>query len=109
MEDRQMRQLALIRRQLHSRPLAERLRPLGRYSASLNCDCTGPMWCVCEIPFLLRAIAGKWRRSSCGPIVVAIVSIILTAYTRAFGFTIADLDPSHHYKLEKIDLSGAHA
>ncbi len=67
------------------------------------------MWCVCEIPFLLRAIAGKWRKSSCGPIVVAIVSIILTAYTRAFGFTIADLDPSHHYKLEKIDLSGAHA
>ena len=66
------------------------------------------MSCVCEIPFLLRAIAGKWRRFSCGPIVVAIVSIILILYTRAFGFTIADLDPSHHYTLEKIDLSGAH-
>ena len=28
---------------------------------------------------------------------------------RAFGFTIADLDPSRHYKLERIDLSGEHA
>jgi outer membrane protein assembly complex protein YaeT len=40
-------------------------------------------------------------------IVVAI--IILVAYARAFGFTTADLDPSLHYKLEKIDLSGQHA
>jgi outer membrane protein insertion porin family len=37
------------------------------------------------------------------------VSILLVAHTLAFGFTIADLDPSRHYKLEKIDLSGEHA
>jgi outer membrane protein insertion porin family len=62
-----------------------------------------------EIPSLLRGIAGKWWRSFCGPIIVAIVSIILIVYTRAFGFTVADLDPSRHYKLEKIEFSGAHA
>jgi len=28
---------------------------------------------------------------------------------QAFGFTVADLDPSNHYQLEKIDLSGEHA
>src|SRR6266851_1504915 len=67
------------------------------------------MWCVCEIPFLLRAIAGKWRRSSCGPIVVAIVSMLLIANTRVLGFTITDLEPSLHYKLDNIDLSGEHA
>jgi outer membrane protein insertion porin family len=37
------------------------------------------------------------------------VSILLVAHTLAFGFTIADLDPLRHYKLEKIDLSGEHA
>jgi outer membrane protein assembly complex protein YaeT len=31
------------------------------------------------------------------------------ACTRAFGFTIADLDPSRHYKLGRIDLSGQQA
>jgi outer membrane protein insertion porin family len=67
------------------------------------------MRCVCEIPSSLRGIAGKWRGLSSGPIVVAVVSILLIANTRAFAFTIADLDPSHHYKLEKIDLSGEHA
>jgi outer membrane protein assembly factor BamA len=62
-----------------------------------------------EIPSLLRGIAGQWRRSFCGPIVVAILSIILIVDTQAFGFTIVDLDPSHHYKLAKLELSGAHA
>jgi outer membrane protein insertion porin family len=62
-----------------------------------------------EIPSLLRGIPGKWRRAACGPIIVAIVGIILIVYARAFGFTVSDLDPLHHYKLEKIDLSGAHA
>jgi outer membrane protein assembly factor BamA len=56
-----------------------------------------------------KADMGKWRGFSSGPIVVAVVSILLIANTRAFAFTIADLDPSHHYKLEKIDFSGAHA
>src|SRR6266705_2094772 len=67
------------------------------------------MCCVCEIPSPLRGISGKWRGSSSGSIVVAIVSMLLIADTRALGFTIADLDPSRHYKLEKIDLSGVHA
>jgi outer membrane protein insertion porin family len=35
--------------------------------------------------------------------------MLLIASMRAFGFTIADLDPSRHYKLERIDLSGEHA
>jgi hypothetical protein len=42
-------------------------------------------------------------------IVVAVVSIIVIGNTRTFGLTISDLDPSDHYKLEKIDLSGEHA
>ena len=62
-----------------------------------------------EIPSLLRGIPGRWRRAACGPIIVAIVGIILIVYARAFGSTVSDLDPLHHYKLEKIDLSGAHA
>jgi outer membrane protein insertion porin family len=33
----------------------------------------------------------------------------LLVNTLAFGYTIAELDPSHHHKLEKIDLSGEHA
>jgi outer membrane protein assembly complex protein YaeT len=67
------------------------------------------MRCVCEIPCPLRGISGRWRGSSLGPVVVTIVSTLLIANTLAFGYTIADLDPSHHYKLEKIDLSGEHA
>src|SRR6266851_846767 len=67
------------------------------------------MCCVCKIPSSLRGISGKWRGFPSGPIVVAVVSILLIANTRAFGFTIADLDPSRRYKLEKIDLSGEHA
>src|SRR5580700_7496719 len=35
--------------------------------------------------------------------------MLLIASVRAFGFTTADLDPSRHYKLERIDLSGEHA
>ena len=35
--------------------------------------------------------------------------MLLIASTRAFGFTVADLDPSRDYKLAKIDLSGEHA
>src|ERR1700730_15164711 len=62
-----------------------------------------------EIPSLLRGIPGRWRRAACAPIIVAIVGIILIVYARAFGSTVSDLDPLHHYKLEKIDLSGAHA
>src|SRR5713101_5869675 len=67
------------------------------------------MCCVCEIPSPLRVISGKWWGSSSGLIVVAIMSIVLIANTRAFGFTVADLDPSRHYKLEKIEFSEAHA
>ena len=36
-------------------------------------------------------------------------SVLLLANPRAFGLTTADLDPSRHYKLEKIDVSGANA
>jgi hypothetical protein len=67
------------------------------------------MCCLREIPSPPRGISGKWWRPSFGPIVVKIVSLLLIANTRAFGFTIADLDPSHHYKLEEIDLSGERA
>jgi translocation and assembly module TamA len=41
--------------------------------------------------------------------VVTIVSMVLIVNTQAFGLIIADLDPSRHYKLEKIDLSGERA
>jgi outer membrane protein insertion porin family len=67
------------------------------------------MCCVSKTPSPLRGTSGRWRKFPSGQIVVAIVSILLIANTRAFAFTIVDLDPSHHYKLEKIDLSGAHA
>jgi outer membrane protein insertion porin family len=63
-----------------------------------------PMCSVCKIP---SAREGKWPEPPFGPIVVAI--ILLVAYARALGFTTADLDPSRHYKLEKIDLSGQRA
>jgi len=48
-------------------------------------------------------------RSFLAAIVIALLSIFLIANPEAVGFTIADLDPSHRYKLEKIDLSGEHA
>src|SRR6266853_865125 len=48
-------------------------------------------------------------RSFLAAIVIALLSIFLIANPEAVGFTIADLDPSRHYKLEKIDLSGEHA
>src|SRR5258708_1797092 len=67
------------------------------------------MRCLWEITSPLRGISG-FRRGSCsGPIVVAILSIFLIGSTRAFWLSIADLDSSHRYKLEKIDLSGEHA
>src|SRR5229473_1733780 len=67
------------------------------------------MRCLSEILPPLRGTSREWRRASNCPIVVAIVSMLLIANTRAFGLTIADLDPSRHYKLEKIDLSGENA
>jgi outer membrane protein insertion porin family len=68
------------------------------------------MGCICEILFRLSGITGKPQRSPSGPIVIALASILLIANTwRAFASTIAELDPSRHYKLEKIDLSGEHA
>jgi len=48
-------------------------------------------------------------RSSLAAIRVALLSMFLVANPEAVGFTIANLDPSNHYKLEKIDLSGEHA
>src|SRR6202158_5949689 len=67
------------------------------------------MCCACEMHSPLRGISRNRRGPSFDLIVVAIVGILLIASTRAFGLTIADLDPSHLYKLEKIDLSGEHA
>src|SRR6266446_8979600 len=67
------------------------------------------MCCRREIPPPLRVTSREWRRASNCPIVVAIVIVLLTADTWAFGLTIADLDPSQHYKLEEIDLSGERA
>ena len=48
-------------------------------------------------------------RSFLAAIVIAFLSIFLIANPEAVGVTIADIDPSHRYKLEKIDLSGEHA
>src|SRR6266849_2548080 len=67
------------------------------------------MCCLREIPSPPRGISGKSRRATSSPIVVAIVSMLLIANPRAVGLTIADLDPSQHYKLEQIDLSGERA
>src|SRR5712691_7944939 len=67
------------------------------------------MRCLSEILPPLRGTSREWRRASNCPIVVGIVSMLLIANTRAFGLTIADLDPSQHYKLEQIDLSGERA
>src|SRR5579863_8381293 len=66
------------------------------------------MCCVGEIPSSLRGAPGKRQRASTGPVVVAIVSLLLVVNARALGLTINDLQPSHRYKLEKIDLSGEH-
>ena len=67
------------------------------------------MRCLSEILPPLRGTSREWRRASNCPIIVAIVIVLLTANTWAFGLTIADLDPSQHYKLEQIDLSGERA
>src|SRR6266852_1703458 len=67
------------------------------------------MRCLSEILPPLRGTSREWRRASNCPIIVAIVIVLLTANTWAFGLTIADLDPSQHYKLEEIDLSGERA
>jgi outer membrane protein insertion porin family len=48
-------------------------------------------------------------RSFLAAIVIALLSIFLVASPEAVGFTVADLDPSQHYQLKKIDLSGEHA
>ncbi len=100
-----------MRRQRHDRALLAKIAWLARYSASLTCCCIAADRCVAVVkfPLPLRGIWGKWRGPSFGPIVVAIVSLLLIANTRAFGFIIADLDPSQHYKLEEIDLSGERA
>ena len=57
----------------------------------------------------LNGVSGKLRGSSSGPIIFAIVGILLFSNTLALGLNIADLHPSHHYRLEKIELSGEHA
>jgi outer membrane protein insertion porin family len=67
------------------------------------------MRCLREIASPPKGISGKWRGASYCPVVVAIVSMLLIANTRAFGLTIGDLDPSQHYKLDQIDLSGERA
>ena len=67
------------------------------------------MRCLREIASPPKGISGKWRGASYCPVVVAIVSLLLIANTRAFGLTLSDLDPSQHYKLEQIDLSGERA
>ena len=64
---------------------------------------------VCEILSRLSDITGKRQRSRFDLIVDAMAVILLIANTWTFGSTIAELDPSRHYKLEKIDLSGEHA
>jgi outer membrane protein assembly factor BamA len=48
-------------------------------------------------------------RSFLAASVIALFSIFLIANQEAVGFTIAGLDPSQHYKLERIDLAGEHA
>jgi outer membrane protein assembly factor BamA len=67
------------------------------------------MRCLREIASPPKGISGKWRGASCCPVVVAIVSLLLIANTRAFGLTLSDLDPSQHYKLDQIDLAGERA
>src|ERR1700758_1085662 len=64
------------------------------------------MCCACQIP---SPLIGKRRGSPSAPTVVAILSILLIVSTRALALTVTDLDPSLHYKLEKIDLAGEHA
>src|ERR1700730_14514344 len=48
-------------------------------------------------------------RSFLAAIVIARLSIFFIVNPEAVGFTVAEIDPSHRYKLEKIDLSGEHA
>jgi outer membrane protein insertion porin family len=48
-------------------------------------------------------------RSFLAASVIALFSIFLIANQEAVGLTIAGLDPSQHYKLERIDLAGEHA
>src|SRR5713226_7365315 len=67
------------------------------------------MRCLREIASPPKGISRKWRGASCCPVVLAIVSMLLIANMRAFGLTIGDLDPSQHYKLDQIDLSGERA
>jgi outer membrane protein insertion porin family len=67
------------------------------------------MRCLREIAFPPKGISGKWWGASCRPVVVAIMSMLLIANTRAFGLSMGDLDPSQHYKLDQIDLSGERA
>jgi outer membrane protein insertion porin family len=57
----------------------------------------------------LKGILDKWPACCYWPILVALVTVFLIADTRAFGLTITDVDPSQHYKLEEIDLSGERA
>src|SRR6266571_5188947 len=57
----------------------------------------------------LKGILDKWQACCYWPILVAMVTVFLIADTRAFGLTITDVDPSQHYKLEQIDLSGERA
>jgi outer membrane protein insertion porin family len=64
---------------------------------------------VGEIYSPSKRIRKRRRSLSFELIAIAIVGILLSAHTQAFGLTVADLDPSHHYKLEHIDLSGERA
>src|SRR5260370_11513925 len=99
-----------ICREPHARALLAKIAWLARYSASLTwLYRSWPMRCLRETPYPPRGISRRWRGAPYCSIVRAIVIVILIANTRAFGLTIADLDPSHHYKLEQIDLSGEHA
>lgn len=59
--------------------------------------------------FLGKAALRASSRDSLPSSRIVVAIVVLVAYARAFGFTTADLDPSRHYKLEKIDLSGQHA
>jgi outer membrane protein insertion porin family len=67
------------------------------------------MCSLCKISHPVKGISMNWRRFIPGPIAVVMAGVILLANFRAFALTTADLDPSRHYKLEKIEISGAHA
>ena len=59
---------------------------------------------------LLRACQSLNRggRRFCYRLAGSLVVLLITC-TSAIGIATSDLDPSHHYKLEKIDISGEHA